>query len=78
MSLNRQVALAGSQCLSMNDFEEFLAGFLELLRRLVVTDLESDSIEYFKGHPWFQIGRAQIPSATFLRDNVAWEKSTYS
>jgi hypothetical protein len=23
-------------------------------------------------------GRAQTPSATFLRDNVAWEKSTHS
>src|SRR5690606_31731932 len=45
---------AGSQGLSMDNLEEFLASSLELLRRLVVADLVRDGIEYFKGHAGFQ------------------------
>jgi len=39
----------------MNGFEEYLAGFLKLVRRLVVADLVSDLVKYFKAEPGFQI-----------------------
>ncbi len=39
----------------MNGFEECLAGLLELLRRLVVADLISGFVEYFKTKAGFQI-----------------------
>ncbi len=32
----------------MDGFEESLAGLLKLVRRLVVADLESELVEYFK------------------------------
>ena len=39
----------------MNGFEECLAGLLESIRRLVVTYLMSDLVEYFKTDTGFQI-----------------------
>ena len=53
MSLGRRVASADFQGLSINSFEQFLAGFIEPLRRLVVADLQSSGIEYFKAYPGF-------------------------
>lgn len=38
----------------MDCFEEFLAGFLELLRGLVVADLERNGVEYCKAQPGLQ------------------------
>ena len=38
----------------MNDFEAFLAGLLEWVRRLVVVDLVSERVEYFKVDAGFQ------------------------
>ncbi len=39
----------------MNGFEEILAGPLELVRRLVIADLVSELVEYFKADAGFQI-----------------------
>ena len=39
----------------MNGFEECLAGLLELVRRLVVADLVSELVEYFKAETRLQI-----------------------
>ena len=39
----------------MNSFEEYLAGLLETVRRLVVADLVSDRVEYCKADAGFQI-----------------------
>src|SRR4030067_3232460 len=39
---------AGSQCPSLNGFEECLAGLLEPVRRLVVADPVSGGVECFK------------------------------
>ncbi len=40
----------------MDLVEELLAGFLELLRRLIVTRLLDNPVEYFKALSRFQIG----------------------
>ena len=39
----------------MNGFEEILTDLLQLVRRLVVADLVSDFIDYFKADAKFQI-----------------------
>lgn len=39
----------------MNGIEEYLTGRLELVRRLVVAELTSKCVEYFKIDPRFQI-----------------------
>ena len=38
----------------MNDFEAFLAGLLEWVRRLVIADLVGELVEYFKVDAGFQ------------------------
>jgi len=40
----------------MNGFDECLAGLLSLVRRLIVADLASGLVKYFKAESGFQIG----------------------
>ena len=46
---------AGFQSASMDRVKEFAAGLFELIRRLIVADLMSEFVEYFKAGAGFQI-----------------------